>query len=60
MNKAGQNMHRRFTKEQIAEQAKFRNDLKNGNAKFAFSGTFKDGIDFLKVTGKLVDAFNHS
>ena len=47
--------HTVFTKEQIAEQKQFKNDLENGNAKIAFEGTFKDGIEFLKETGKLVD-----
>ena len=45
-----------FTEEQLAEQEQFKTDLENGNAKIAFEGTFDEGIQFLKETGKLVDA----
>ena len=30
--------------------------LKNGTAKIAFEGTFKEGMDFLDDTGRLVNA----
>ena len=49
-----------FTKAQIEEQEKFKVDLENGNVKFAFSGTFAEGLSFLKETGELVDAINHN
>ena len=45
-----------FSKEQQAEQKQFTEDLKNGTAKIAFEGTFKEGMDFLDDTGRLVNA----
>ena len=50
----------KFTEEQIAEQKQFMRDLKNGNADIAFTGTFEEGIQFLKDTGNFVDAFTHA
>ncbi len=49
-----------FSKEQLAEQKQFTEDLKNGTAKIAFEGTFKEGMDFLEETGRLVDTCIHT
>ena len=49
-----------FTKTQIEEQKKFMQELRKGNVKISFSGTFEEGISFLRETGKFVDTFNHT
>ena len=49
-----------FTAEQISEQKQFIRDLENNNADIVFEGTFEEGLSFLKDTGDLVDAINHS
>ena len=49
-----------FSKKQIADIAQFEKDLKAGNVDIIFTGTFEDGIQFLKDTGDFVDTFNHA
>ena len=49
-----------FSEEQLNEQKQFREALQNGSAKIVFEGSFKDGIDFLQETEKLVDTCIHS
>ena len=50
----------KFFKEQLAEIAQFERDLKLGKINIIFTGTFEEGIQFLKDTGDVVDAFNYA
>lgn len=45
------------TKEEMREIKQFEKDLKAGKVDFAFTGTFAEGIQFLKDTGEVVDAW---
>ena len=49
-----------FTAAQIKEQKQFGIALKQNKAQIIFSGSFKDGLSFLKETGNLVDTINNS
>ena len=52
--------NRKFTVAQIKEQKQFGIALKQNKAQIIFSGSFKDGLSFLKETGNLVDTINNS
>lgn len=50
----------RFTKEQMIEIKQFEKDLEAGKVDIVFTGTFEEGVQFLKDTGDFVDAFTYS
>lgn len=50
----------KFSKEQLVEIAQFERDLKAGKVNIIFTGTFEEGMQFLKDTGDVVDAFTYA